>query len=176
MKPTKEIWLSSGLLDKFQDQSILLDTTALIEASKSPAFLELLIGIKNKGCDLFTVPFVVTEFLRPATDIKQYNKFKDLMKSLGLIVLEQKINDDDDFRLLYFHDVEKGSCTDYELCKVARHFKTIFLLSGNHRDIPTSIFQREGIISIDHGQILHSESLYQYSPELFEKRKGQVIK
>jgi predicted nucleic acid-binding protein len=158
----------------------LLDTTALIDASKSDEFLRLLTSIAADGCALVTIPSVVYEYSRNADTIAGYNERQDFIKGLSITVLnrvEEVLEKEQVFKIAYAKafsrkDKDKGpSYTDALLCTVAYKYRNhgMLLMTANHKDIPRSMFDRTELITIDVGGQLRNEAIYCLSPEKLNK-------
>lgn len=153
---------------------LLLDSTVLINASKSDNFLDLISAISEK-CSLITIPSVVYEFTRNSNSIEGYNERQDFIKGLGIDVysrVEEVLEKEQVFKIAYAKAFavrkEKGpSYTDALLCTLAYKFRNngMLLMTANHRDIPQNMFDRTELITIDIGGDLRTEAIYQLSPD-----------
>jgi hypothetical protein len=159
-------------------ETLLVDSTALIDAAKSDEFLKLLQEISSGGCILVTIPSVVYEYTRTADTITEYNKRLDFISELGIVVLnrlEETAEKHQVFAVAYNKSLnrkEKGpSYTDALLCTTvyAYKHKNMMLLTANHKDIPSSIFDRTEFITIDISGDLRVEAIYKFSPTKFSK-------
>lgn len=142
---------------------ILLDSTALIDASRSDDFLNLLSSISEKGCSLITIPSVVYEFTRNANNIEGYNERQEFIKGLNITVLnriEEILEKEQVFKIAYakaFGSKDKGpSYTDALLCTVAYKHR------GHGMMLMTAI-------TIDIGGELRIEAIYRLSPNKLNK-------
>lgn len=160
---------SERLCEKLGKARLLLDTSALIEASNVEDFCSFLMRLSDNGLLLMTIPEVVDEFTRAAVDLRQYERYKTMLVDLGVVVWSDRVVDFEavgleKFFFVYNQAARDGkklpSCTDYKLCQRLFLVDGLKLLSGNHRDIPVSIFDREDLITIDHGRELHVEAIY----------------
>ena len=165
------------------NRHVLIDSTALIHASESDEFLNLLTDIVSGGCMLYTIPSVVYEYTRTADTPEKFKKRLEFIKELRITVLnriEESVEAHSIFLVAYnraYNKKEKGpSYTDSLLCAMAYKFKhmSILILSANHRDMPPSIFDRTELITIDIGGNLFTEALYEFSEDKFANILGQI--
>lgn len=92
------------LASKLSDQHLLVDTTSLINASRSDEFLQLLTQISHAGCALVTIPSVVYEFTRNANNIEGYNSRSSFIKGLNITVFnraEETLEKEKVFKIAY---------------------------------------------------------------------------
>lgn len=165
---------TSTLATDLSAKHLLLDTTVLINASKSDDFLALMSDLSSVGCGLVTIPSVVYEFTRNANTISGYNERQEFIKTLNITVLprvEEMVEKDPVFRIAYARAFSaKGdrgpSYTDALLCSVAYKYRAngILVMTANHKDIPLSMFDRVELITIDIGGDLRTEAIYKLSP------------
>ena len=170
---------TSTLVADLSGKHLLLDTTVLINASKSDEFLALLSELSSSGCSLVTIPSVVYEFTRNANTIAGYNERQDFIKGLNITVLnriEEIIEKDQVFRIAYAKAFSaKGdrgpSYTDALLCSVAYKYRNndMLIMTANHKDIPPSMFDRIELVTIDIGGDLRTEAIYRLSATKLNK-------
>lgn len=175
---------TSTLVADLNGKHLLLDTTVLINASKSDEFLALISDLSIAGCGLITIPSVVYEFTRNANSIAGYNERQEFIKGLNVTVLnrvEEIIEKDQVFRIAYAkafstkHD--KGpSYTDALLCSVAYKYRgnDVLMMTANHKDIPASMFDRIELITIDVNGELRTEAIYRLSPTKLNKMLAKL--
>lgn len=177
MSQETRVRYSEKLCKKLANRCILLDTSALIEASNSEDFVEFLFKMFDNGVQFATIQDAVDEFTRTALSVEQYEKYKKMLADLDIVVLsERSVNfgaeDLDRFFFVFNQTARDGrklpSCTDYNLCRRVFLTQGLRLMSGNHRDIPLMIFDREDLITIEHGRELHVEALYAFNPSKYE--------
>lgn len=170
---------TSTLAADLSGKHVLLDTTVLINASKSDEFLALLSDLSSSGCGLVTIPSVVYEFTRNANSITGYNERQEFIKTLNITVLprvEEMVEKEPVFRIAYAKAFSaKGdrgpSYTDALLCSVAYKYRAngMLVMTANHKDIPLSMFDRVELITIDISGDLRTEAIYKLSPTKLNK-------
>lgn len=163
---------------------ILLDSTAVINASQSDDFLSLLTTIVGSGCIFTTIPSVVYEFTRGSVTVEQYKKQLEFIKDLGITVfhrVEETVDSEQVFMVAYNKSFdnrrEKGpSYTDSLLCAVAYKHRNsnLKIMTANHKDIPPSIFDRTELITIDIGGDIRTEAIYEFSETKFTRILRQL--
>ena len=166
------------LVSDLSESHVFVDSTALIDASKSDEFLNLLTDIACSGCTLYTIPSVVYEYTRTANTLKGYKERLEFIKELGLIVfnrIEELIEKESRiFLVAYngeFKDGKGPSYTDSLLCTMAYKHRAVssYILTANHKDMPLSIFDRTQLITIDIKGQFQIEALYKFSEQKFSK-------
>lgn len=166
------------LATDLSNKHLLLDSTVFIDASKSDEFLSLLTNISAKGCDLMTIPSVMYEFTRNSDTINGYNERQEFIKKLGVTVhnkIEEVLEKEQVFKIAYakaFSKNDKGpSYTDALLCAVAYKYRknNLLLMTANHKDIPSSMFDRIELITVDIGGNLRNEAIYKLSANKLNK-------
>lgn len=167
-----------NLSTELSTRHVFIDSTALIHAAYSEEFLELLTDIVEHGCLLLTIPSVVYEYSRSADTPEKFKQRLEFIKALNISILnrvEEEVVKHSVFLIAYnrtFNRRNVGpSYTDSLLCAMAYRFKHMnpLILSSNHRDIPLSIFNRVGLITVDVSGNLENEALYEFSEDKFTK-------
>jgi len=172
-----KIQYTKTLPTDLSDSHIFIDSTALINASKSSEFLNLLIEIRDNGCTFYTIPSVVYEYTRTSNTIKGYNERLEFVKDLKVVVfnrVEEVIEKDSQIFLTAYNSCFKESrgpsYTDSLLCTIAYKHRAIedaYVLTSNHKDRPAGIFDRSQLITIDIKGDLCTEILYKFSSRKF---------
>lgn len=171
------------VLGKLSDATLLLDSTAFIDAFRSSIFADFLTELSDSGCAFMTIPSVLYEFKRGAKDIKQINKYNEFITELkvGIIPKVETLAQEPDnqiFTSIYNFEAyngrkEKGpSYTDSLLCLslyIYRH-TDIYLLTTNYKDVPLSLFDRENIIAFDTGNDVRTAAFYKLSEEKLARK------
>ncbi|KKU78493.1 MAG: hypothetical protein UY06_C0049G0004 [Candidatus Amesbacteria bacterium GW2011_GWA2_47_70] len=62
----------------------------------------------------------------------------------------------------YAQEIEGVELTDIILGCFLKRYQRLYLLTRNHKDFPTRIFERSHIFSIEHGRDVKTYALYQY--------------
>lgn len=171
-----KLLFTSSLPTDLNNKYLLVDTTTLINASRSEDFLELLVNIVEAGCSLVTIPSVVYEFTRGAQTLDQYNNQLEFIKTLGITVLtrtEESLDANTRVFILAYNKLtskpnQKGaSYTDSLLCAMAYKYVSrgtgLLLMTSNHNDIPNALFDREELITFDVNGDLRTEAIYKLS-------------
>lgn len=148
--------------------TFLLDTNFLIDAySKPQQFGEFIANLKGLDIALVSINFVKYEFIRSKT----INVVKQ-----KLIYFEEKVEtvlpvDITTEKLVpglieeYKQFIEGVSVVDLLLGACIKRYKSLKLLTRNHSDFPTKIYNREHIFTIELENDVKSYGIYSYKPE-----------
>ena len=180
---TKKILYAPDLMGKLSDATLLIDSTALIDATNQSIFMDFLIGISESGCTMITVPSVLYEFKRGAKDLERANYFDEVIQGLGIVPISKIENlaldpKNQVFTVMYNSmalgsRTERGpSYTDSLLCLamyVYRHSK-ILLLTSNYKDVPLDLFSREDLIVYDTGKDVRTAAIYSLSEDKLSRQ------
>lgn len=161
------------IVSRLKNSHIILDTNTFIHSIDNSDFYNLLVELKESGCDLLTIPSVVFEFARGASSIVELNWYIDYVNNLGVGVYSEKdmIKNDKAFLVLLQKECRKGKngtgYTDFLLMMLLNKFSHLedrcFLMTGNHKDIPTTIFDRTEIIALEFRGEVSTQALYKNS-------------
>ena len=176
---------SPELIESLKNTNLVVDSTAIIDASRNSDFLKFLQELSSVDCVLVATPSVIYEILRFAKTEEKQAELKELLNDLNIqmsngIEEEALKRDNLPFISAYINSVlgnknrEKGpSFTDSLLCFLLykyRHTK-IKLLTKNYLDIPPAIFDREEIIAYESSNQITTHAIY----SLNEKRAERAI-
>ena len=163
-------------------QYLIIDSTALIDASRQEEFLTLLfekVNSEDYGCSFITSPSVVYEFTRYARSREQLLKLKEILNLLNIVEWNpMKLNDDEREVFNFIYNLESTrnaktgpSYTDAQLCLLAYHFREhgVGILTANHKDFPRSIFDRNDLITVDVGGELRTQAIYDFNQDKYDK-------
>lgn len=174
-----KIQYTLDLPTKLAASSLFIDSTTLINASRSPEYLNLLREIRLRGCVFWTIPSVEYEYTRSANTLKGYAERLAFIKELGITVFNrvEEILEKEArvFLAAYnccFKSESRGpSYTDSLLCSmVYKHRNShALLLTSNHKDVPSALFDTNEIITIDINGALMNEVIYEFSETKFSK-------
>lgn len=173
MQTKKEVLCRDETLGRLSDATLVVDSTALIDASKCPAFMDFMAGLVDTGCTLVTVPSALYEFKRGARNLEQLNAFNEIINDLEIQTIqhiEERAQEKDGQIFTSIYNVEavanrkeKGpSYTDSLLCLVMYLYRhvNIKLLTTNYRDIPESLFTKTDIMAYDTGREIRTAAFY----------------
>jgi predicted nucleic acid-binding protein len=166
---TKKLIFDKQSLEQFRNGYILVDNTALIDASseRDSAMYSFLSYLNEINCDLVTTQSVYQEFVRGAKDIAQNNIFMSLMKELGIeaVVNTEKqfwAKENVQFRIAYCQEAKNASLTDAGLAIYAYAHKkqNVGILTSNYRDMPESLFRRASFFSYEYNRDIRTHAVY----------------
>lgn len=162
-------------IDKIQRQHILIDTCFILNYMNADRdncahdYQKLISHLKKKENIFTTVPSVSIEYLKYITTLDQFKQKKDFIDGLIEYVLPLDKNILDDARLmtiLYRQSGKDVSANDFILAAtLKKYYKHILLLTCDHKGFPTTIFDRELILTMDKGDSgIDTYSLLRFSP------------
>lgn len=156
-----------NVFNSVKDCGLLLDTSVLIDASKSNDFFDLLMKFSKNGSKLIITPSVKYEFTRTAKEKSELKKELELLSALGVAIFDiseyETSEDAQEFLFEYSKSAGKASYTDSQLClcmKIFQGISPLKLISSNYRDIPLSLFVRESIIAFEEQNEVRTEAIY----------------
>ena len=182
MRDERKVLCKNDILGRLSRATLLLDSTAFIDAFKCADFMDFLVEVSEGGCALATILSVLYEFKRGAKDIAQINNYNKFIKELGMEIIpgmEDKAQRSEYqiFMAIYSYEAmngrkEKGpSYTDSLLCLALYVYQhvDIRLLTTNYKDMPLSLFDREDILAFDTGRDVRTAAIYRLSEEKLTK-------
>lgn len=166
---TKKLIFDKQGLEQFRNGYILVDNTALIDASleRDSAMYSFLSYLNDINCDLVTTQAVYQEFVRGAKDLAQSNNFMSLMKELGIEAISSTekqfwAKENVLFRIAYCQEAKNASLTDAGLAIFAYSHKSqnVGILTSNYRDMPESLFRRTSFFSYEYNKDIRTHAVY----------------
>lgn len=147
---------------------ILIDTNFLIDSfSDQISYLDFFKKIKEQNRTIVSIDLVKCEFIRSQNKQIVENKVDYFNQFVETILpFDQKIS-----QILqsiieeYAEDGIGVSVVDFYLACFIKRYQKLYLLTRNHKDFPTRIFQRSCIFSIGLRKDIKTYALYQYSPK-----------
>lgn len=155
--------------------SILLDACFLLDSfSNARKFAEFVYWVRKKEVPLVSIDLVKIEFVRSKSlrnldaKLEYYNKIIEItltpdksVQDLMLGIIEE-----------YGQNLDGVSVADLYLAVMIKKYTKLYLFTNNHKDFPTSVFEREGIVNFEYSKGIKSYALYRYKPK---KRKVEAI-
>ncbi|MBP5205122.1 hypothetical protein J6Z37_02375 [Candidatus Saccharibacteria bacterium] len=169
MKPIVNHEYLGGLKNK----NLLIDTTALVDASRDnkSAMLNYFKMLKSVGCGLVIIPDAYYEFIRGARTTEQRQKYVNFFNDLDILTVPltgQILSNEENqrFSIAYSQEAKHASITDYMLCVALYHYRGrgMKLLTANHKDMPSSLLERESLIAYDQGDEIRTHAIYGIAP------------
>lgn len=163
MSPEKTTEIQNLLSNKF----LFLDTTFFFDAYPNPTlFVDLLRILKASRTEIVTIPLVRLEFLKGSDLIKDFelkNKFINEIVDAVIPSDPQVIKDLEQISIIYRRDSSHLSVTDAMLAASLKryHPNQSFLLTRNHKDFPTSLFDRKILVPIEYEKEVQVHGIYQ---------------
>jgi len=173
--------LTTKILNTIGTKSLLIDTNFLIDALRhSDEFRSLIDVLKNKEVKLSTSEFVLLEFFK-GIDTKQHFVFKkNLYEKLSVIIHssnEEFFANTSDMLFVYRKQGMSLDATDLYLSGMLKKLqKESLLLTRNHSDFPTTLFDRVGVINVELETTILSYSLLKFSREKYSLAVDNFLK
>lgn len=164
-----------ALLQNMADSCLVIDTCVLIDASKNSELLKLLQELKKCGCELKTVSAAWVEFLRSARTSSERAGYRDFLLGLGLKCFRSAEQDQifypDGalFQLVLRQCKVKGpSYVDLLLLFMATQCANAKLVTSNHKDVPSEIFDVENIITTNRSGEFRTTGIYSFNSDHYK--------
>jgi len=159
--------LIAGLSEKY----LFLDTTAFIATlNYRDEFGELFSSLRSQYCELITIPSVVFEFTRGSDSVSTYKTRRDFIQQLSAIYPIEKMLDgmEQDIIVIQRFMDKNASYTDFLLAMCLRKFPNSFLLTENHSHIPSALFDREYVITVNTPSQIRNHGIYTMNTRKFD--------
>lgn len=175
MSPEKTTEIQNLLSNKF----LFLDTTFFFDAYPNPTlFVNLLRILKASQTEVVTIPLVRLEFLKGSDLIRDFelkNKFINEIVDAVIPVDPQVIKDLEQVSIVYRKDSSHLSVTDAMLAAFLKRYNPSFLLTRNHKDFPTSLFDRKILIPIEYEKEVQVHGVYQLNVGKYNEAMVRLI-
>lgn len=182
----REVLLTKQTLSNLKHTWLLLDTDVFIDASIfAEEFNYIFTKLKDSDCTLTTISSVVVEFLRGAKSITDMSNKRAYLESIATILPTGEMAGDKgamdliepQFLVAYGKSGKSVSYTDYLLAKTIKNYgERMYLITGNHQDFPTSIFDRKHIISIGHEFEVKTYGIFQFNKDKYNSKMSNLLK
>ena len=159
-----------------RNSDLLVDTNFFIDSFSTPEnFVKFISTLKQNGVEIVSTPFTKYEFLKSRTIDVVRRKEKFFHELVGTI-LEFDINTEKQMIELieeYKQYMEVVSVADLILgCLLKRYKRNLYLLTRDHKDFPTTIFERRHVFNIDGIRDIKTYGVYSYG--MLEKENKDV--
>lgn len=149
----------------FKDSHLLLDTSIFIDAFlHAEEFGQFFNSLKNQGTTLTSLDVVKIEFLKGAPDKEKYdqkNEFFDQIVDTCIPITSETIANLYKIVIEYKEDGKSLSIVDLFLGATLKQYqKSLYLLTKNTTDFPTSIFNLVSYFNISYRKGLHVYGIY----------------
>lgn len=155
-------------MDFLTSSSVLLDACFLIDANSKPKlFGEFISELKSRDVTFVAIDFVKTEFVRTKsrTDLKTkldyFGRVIDAILPIDNATESLVLGVIGDYRE-YLTGV---SSVDLYLAATLKRYRSLYLLTGNHRDFPTLVFDRFFPINFELSNAIKTYAFYRYKSE-----------
>lgn len=173
--------VSEQFIGNLKSRFLILDTNVFIDASKPEgraAFADFFTRLHSGGCLVVTITAVAIEFLKGARNFTEMRQLKDYLETVcnGVLILHEERDAanqsfiEPELVLSYGERARLVSYTDYLLAKALKKYKTAALLTSNHKDFPTSVFDREEMVILHKEADVTSYGVYRFSEKKYSGR------
>lgn len=140
-------------------------------------FKDFFDGLKLNKCEFVTIPPVIFEFTRGTQTLESFADRQEFLHNLTTIYPIDE-NDEDLREFTIVLQKIKGDIhfTDFLLIACLYKFPHAYLLSANHKDCPSELLDRKGIITIDTDKEIRNYGIYKFSQEKFDKAAESILK
>lgn len=182
---TTKIHYGQNLLSEAKNKFIFLDTNIYILGRRRGSKLgELLSDLQENGCTFLTIPPVVLEFCRGTATLEDYTARINYIDNLSTIYpIERHLQEQSEqaalstFTLIISRlNIKNMSYTDFLLAYCLYKLPSAHLMTENHKDFPSSLFNREHIITLDFGDEIQTPAIYTLSRELLDIQATKLLK
>ena len=181
MSTKKNLLIPEAALSDLKNGWLLLDTDVIIDAAKFADSFDIFFSdLEQADCTVVTISSVVVEFLRGAKSIKDMRAKTSLIENIATVIPTGEMTSnmgavdliDPGFLVAYGREAKGVSYTDYLLGKTVKNFEgKMWLMTGNHKDFPATIFQRDHIVTLNIEDDVRAYSILGFSKE----RYGQTL-
>ncbi|HRN96012.1 MAG TPA: PIN domain-containing protein [Candidatus Levybacteria bacterium] len=166
-----KILKAENFYSNLNNTHLLLDTSVFIDAFLHPAeFGRLFNELKEQSVTLVTIDPVKIEFLKGIQDTKKFEEkkaFIDQIIDICLPISSEVIKNLYSLVKDYQDSGKILSITDLLIGATLKHYPgSLYLLTKNPRDFPTTIFK-----FTTHMTLLHQKALQSYGVYVFDKAK-----
>ena len=147
------------------NSTILLDTNFFIDSySHSEGFKEFISSIKKANIELVTINFVKFEFICSKTIDVVKKKEKYFNELVRVILPFDKQAENQTLTLIeeYKQYMEGLPLTDLVLGACLKRYRGLYLFTRDHKDFPTSIYNRIHIFNIGLVRDIKTYGIYAY--------------
>lgn len=160
--------MTNTIYHKIRGKRLLIDTNFLLDYLRHYGdYVSVVNDIIANGVEFTTIDPVLIEYYK-GVDTNHHLKVKTELfdKTLNKIypISPRTIENTRQMSLAYRKDCAQISATDLLLAGTLKEKnKELILLTRNHQDFPTTIFDRIGIINVELKRTVNSYSLIKYS-------------
>lgn len=168
--------------EELQYKWLLIDTNFLINASKTPlAYAPIIAKIKSMHSLMVATPMVKVEFLCGANNARQQRTFEKYFNATveSLLPPDATINELALDKLLPTYmggPRTKSFVTDLFLgATLMKYDDNLMLLTANHKDFPTDIYERVSILHVTDSISITSYAFYKFSRIAYAKTINRSV-
>ena len=167
------------LIFDLSNANLFFDTNTFLGALRyEKIFGDLFKKLKVQKCTFLTIPSVSFEFTRGSNSITSFNERVKFIQDYtdAIIPIERYVDKLETLIIVLQRIAGTIHYTDFLLCACLYRFPRSFLITENHKDIPTEIFDRKYVITIDTNEQLRNYGIYKFSKDKYNKAAGNILK
>ena len=173
-------------MNEYSGKTIVLDTAALIDASKTKDFGDLITSMSEKGCIFYSTTDVYFEFIRGSKTLEKIINFTKFLEDLGIELKKSLVDFISSADIMLFNLVINNcfnrtkkipSLTDVMLMLelFVNRDKDIYLMTANHKDIPAQIFDTMELIVFETSNEIRTEAIYALNKDRLGKFFEKIL-
>lgn len=170
--------LDDQIISNLSGSYLAVDTCCLIDATKNYGVIgKFLVDLINQGVGFYTVPIVVYEFLRGAgtmSDLKERNKILETITDNTVLAIDKHFEKMTDF-LVIMNRNSKCDLGEYQLIASILGYKNRYVLTENHKHMPTEFLDRETVITFNLKDEIKNYGLYKFNSSKYEKIAQNIL-
>lgn len=171
---------SPELLKTLNHKTLFLDTNVFSVAFRYPQFGEFLTDILDQDCALVTIPSVLFEVTRGSSSLEIYNQRATALKELVTYTDPMTyLSEVDEFSVVMakLQKADKVQYTDFLLaaCLYKYQASKPYLMTTDMASMPKSIFDREFIVTAEHGAEIVNYGIFSLNYNHFEKAATALL-
>lgn len=148
--------------------SVLLDACFLIDANSKPKlFGEFISSLKKQEVSFVAIDYVRTEFIRTKSKSELHTKINYFKQIVDAILPVDRTTE-----LLISGVIEEygdyltgTSAVDLYLAATLKRYGSLYLLTGNHKDFPTTVFDRFSPVNFPLANAIKTYAFYRYKSQ-----------
>lgn len=161
---------------------VFLDTNVFIDAYNNPElFRKEFDNLKDNGHVLLTLNTVALEFLKGSRSIQEYKKKQEFMNNIiEMIFSFTKDAEDMALKLAIIFQSPGGNTaiTDFYLGAILMKFQSLgssCVLTKNHKDFPTTIFDRLSLLTIQGEKDVQVFGYYKFNRSKYSEILEKIL-
>lgn len=151
-----------------RNSTFLLDTNFFIDSFSNPeVFKDIIFSFKDANIELASISFVKYEFIRSKTIDVVRRKESYFDELVGVVLPFDLPTESQVISIIeqYKQYMEGIPLTDLMLAACLKRYQGLYLLTRDHHDFPTTIFDRIHVFNIESIRDIKTYGVYTYKSE-----------